>query len=120
LRPFLGSQTPVYATSQVNSTDDQVANLDLNGVHLVDMPWLVRPEDPAVALYPRPPTLERDVARFYALGIDTYRIAAALLEGRRAFEFDGVTGHISVTDTGAVERRPIAATFQDGKCVALR
>jgi len=120
LRPFLGSQTPVYATSQVNTTDDPVTNLDLNGVHFVDMPWFVRPLDPAVARYPRPATLERDVARFYALGIDAYRVVAGLLDGRRTLEFDGVTGRVSVLATGVVERIPVAATFRDGKCVALQ
>lgn len=119
LRPFLGSQTPVYATSRVNATDDPLKNLDLNGVRLADMPWLLRPQDPVVARYPRPSGLERDIARFYALGIDAERIAAELLDGRRAFEFDGVTGQISVFETGVVERRPVAAVFRDGKCVLL-
>jgi len=119
LRPFLGSQTPVYATSQVNTTDDPLKNLDLNGVRLAEMPWLVHPQDPVVARYPRPPDLERNTARFYALGIDAERIAAELLDGRREFEFDGVTGQISVFETGVVERRPVAAVFRDGRCVAL-
>src|SRR5262249_59334854 len=54
LRPYLGSQTPIYATSQINTTIDPLKNLDLNGVLFADMPWLVRPDDPAVARYPRP------------------------------------------------------------------
>lgn len=119
LRPFLGGQTPVYTTSQANTTDDPLKNLDMNGVRLADMPWLVRPDDPNVARYPRPAGVEGDLTRFYAFGIDAYRVAARLVAGERAFAFDGVTGKITVLDTGAVERRPIAATFRDGRCVAL-
>jgi hypothetical protein len=96
-----------------------VKNLDLNGVRFADMPWLVRPEDPALARFPRPPALDGDLLRFYALGIDAYRIAAALLDGERAFEVQGVTGRIAVSASGAIDRRPLAATFRDGRCVAL-
>jgi outer membrane PBP1 activator LpoA protein len=119
LRPYLGSQMPVYATSQVNTTTDALKNLDLNGVQFADMPWLLRPDDPAVARYPRPAGLQGDLARFYAVGIDAFRIAAALLDGQRDFEFDGVTGRIAVHGAGQVARRPVGATFRDGRTVAL-
>jgi outer membrane PBP1 activator LpoA protein len=119
LRPYLGSQMPVYATSQVNTTTDPLKNLDLNGVHFADMPWLLRPDDPAVARFPRPPGLQGDLARFYALGIDAFRIAARLLEGQRTFEFAGVTGSIAVNGSGTVERRPVGATYRDGRTVTL-
>jgi outer membrane PBP1 activator LpoA protein len=119
LRPYLGSQMPVYATSQVNTTGDPLKNLDLNGVQFADMPWLLRPEDPAMMRYPRPPDLQGDLARFYAVGIDAFRIAAALLDGQRDFEFAGVTGRIAVHGSGPVARRPVAAIFRDGRTVAL-
>jgi len=119
LRPYLGSQTPVYATSQINTTIDPLKNLDLNGVLFADMPWLVRPDDPAVARYPRPAGLDGDLMRFYALGIDACRIAIALLDGQQRFEFVGVTGRIVVQGPGFVERVPVAATFRDGHTVAV-
>jgi hypothetical protein len=119
LRPYVGSQMPVYATSQINTQADPARNLDLNGVRFADMPWLVRPDDPAMSRYARPEGLDGDLARFYALGIDAYRIAERLLDGGRAFEFPGVTGRIVVQGGGVVERRPTAATFRDGRGVAL-
>jgi outer membrane PBP1 activator LpoA protein len=57
--------------------------------------------------------------RFYAVGIDAFRIAAALLDGRQAFEFDGATGRVGVAANGAIDRRPVAATFRDGRIVPL-
>ncbi|HTO50130.1 MAG TPA: penicillin-binding protein activator [Burkholderiales bacterium] len=119
LRPYLGGQMPVYATSQVNTTADPMKNLDMNGVRFADMPWIVRPEDPEMARFPRPQGLEGDLARFYALGIDAFRIAERLVDGGQAFDFAGVTGRIAVQGGGVVERRPVAATFRDGRGVAL-
>jgi outer membrane PBP1 activator LpoA protein len=119
LRPYVGSQMPVYATSQVNTTADPVKNLDMNGVRFADMPWIVQPEDPAMARFPRPQGLDGDLVRFYALGIDAYRIAERLVDGGRAFDFAGVTGRIAVQGGGVVERRPVAATFRDGRGVAV-
>jgi len=118
LRPYLGGQMPVYATSQVNTTADPMKNLDMNGVRFADMPWIVRPEDPEMARFPRPQGLDGDLVRFYALGIDAYRIAERLLDGGRVFDFPGVTGRIVVQGGGVVQRQPVAATFRDGKGVA--
>jgi hypothetical protein len=110
---------PVYATSQVNTSADPARNLDLNGVRFADMPWLVRPEDPEMARFARPAGLDGDLVRFYALGIDAWRIAERLLDGARAFDFAGVTGRIVAQGGGGVvERRPTPATFRDGRGVA--
>jgi outer membrane PBP1 activator LpoA protein len=120
LRLQIGGQLPVYATSQINTAPaDRLRNFDLAGVRFVDMPWIVQPEHPSAAGFARPAGLDGDAARFYALGIDAYRIAAALLDGERAFEVQGVTGHITLSARGAIDRRPLAATFRDGRCVAL-
>lgn len=119
LRPYLPPQLPVYATSQINTgVPDPVSNVDLNGVRFVDMPWLLQSEGPIVSTYARPDGLSGDLVRFYALGIDAYRIAAELAANRRAFELDGVTGRITLQPNGVVERRPLAAVFRDGAGVA--
>jgi outer membrane PBP1 activator LpoA protein len=120
LRLQIGATHPVFATSQINSAPaDRLRNFDLSGVRFVDMPWMVQPESPAIAAIPRPAGLEGDMARFYAVGIDAFRIAAALLDGRQAFEFDGATGRVGVAANGAIDRRPVAATFRDGRIVPL-
>jgi outer membrane PBP1 activator LpoA protein len=120
LRLHMGGQVPVYATSQINTAPgDRLRNFDLAGVRFVDMPWIVQPEHPSAAGFARPAGLEGDAARFYALGIDAYRLAAALLDGEQTFEVQGVTGRIAVSASGAIDRRPVAATFRDGRCVAL-
>ena len=132
-RPYLGNALPVFATSQINDGQrDRVANLDLGGIHFVDMPWLLQPDHPAVMVYPRPPlrtTLE--LQRLYALGIDACRLAQAFATrpapGSR-ISLDGVTGTLSVsTDdrqrgssaTRTVEREPMSAMFLSGAGIAV-
>jgi len=121
LRPYLGSQMPVWMTSQVNTGGaTRLGALDLAGVRFLDMPWLLQPDHPAVAIYPRAPTPGGDLERFYALGIDAFRIAAALADGKVNPEIDGVTGRIQVLPGGNIVREPIAATFRNGAAVPLK
>ncbi len=118
LRPYAGNATPVFATSQVNDgRADPLANVDMNGVRFVDMPWIVQPDSPAVVGFPRPQGMPVELERFYALGIDAQRIAVQLLDGRERFRFDGVTGVIEVGSGGTVERTPRLATYRDGIAV---
>ena len=119
-RPYLGV-LPVYATSQVHPGNaGLLAGYDLAGVRFLDMPWLLQPDHPAVMVYPRPKTggsIELD--RFYALGIDAYRIALALLAGNTEPGLDGVTGRLTLGRDGQFVRALTAAQFTDGKLVVV-
>ncbi len=58
---------------------------DLDGVRLVDMPWLVQRDSPAVMSYPRPAAdAHPDLQRLYALGIDAFRLALRMSSVTRA------------------------------------
>ena len=119
VRPFLNNNIPVFATSQVNSgVNDALANVDLNGIRFVDMPWLVQPDHPAAMVYPHPTGIGAEMERFYALGIDAFRIAAALLKEQRTFDLDGVTGRLTLYGNQVV-REPVQAVFRNGAGVAL-
>lgn len=119
VRPFLNNHIAVFATSQVNSgRRDALANVDLNGMRFVDMPWLVQPDHPAVMVYPRAQGISGELERFYALGIDAFRIAAALLDKPRGLSLDGVTGKLSLYGN-VVTREPVQAVFRDGTGVTL-
>jgi uncharacterized protein len=114
VRPFLNDHIAVFATSQVNSGgDNSLVNGDLNGIRFVDMPWLVQPDHPAVMVYPRPQGIADELERFYALGIDAFRIAVALLHGPRTLTLDGVTGRITLHGNQMV-REPVQAVFRNG------
>lgn len=117
-RPYLNIR--VFATSQVNDGSAQGrANVDLDGVRFVDMPWLLEPDHPAVMIYPRVETLAPELQRFYALGIDACRIANERLHARAPRTLDGVTGRLALKAGGPAEREPVQAVFRDGAPVAL-
>ena len=123
IRTFLGGSVPIYATSLVFvSNADPLANFDLEGLRFLDMPWLLQPDHPAVMSYLRPEVkgLGLDQERFYALGIDAYRIVQELL---RPYEpmvsLDGVTGTITPTDTQQFTRSLVPAHFSQGRAKTL-
>jgi hypothetical protein len=100
VRSALGTSLPTYGTASVNpGRDPGVSAPELAGVRILDLPWTVQPDHPAVSVYPRWTAASDgfDMQRLYALGIDAFRIAREL--GQRpngAFEIDGVTGRLSV------------------------
>lgn len=98
IRPYLLNQLPVYATSRIFlGNNETLINYDLNGVRFVDMPWLLQADHPAVMFYPRAdPPLSADHERFYALGIDAFRLIRLLLANKidANLSLDGVSGDI--------------------------
>ena len=118
VRPYLSNSLTVYATSLINAPDATPRdNVDLNGIRFVDMPWLLQPDHPAVMIYPRlEQPGEGDVERFYALGIDAFRIASEFQRSPRVpqLDIDGVTGRIRLGRNNQILREPTAATFRDG------
>lgn len=115
IRPYINPTLPVYATSQLfTGNASKLENFDLNEVHFVDMPWLLQPDHPAVMIYPRAAApLDPEMDRFYALGIDAYRLVSALLSNRADTALDGVTGRISLYKQQFL-REPIPAFFRQG------
>jgi outer membrane PBP1 activator LpoA protein len=117
-RPYL-STLPIYATSQVHpGVAGPLVAFDLAGVRFLDMPWLLQPEHPVVMIYPRPDYDESvELTRFYALGVDAFRLAMTLLAGKPAAVFDGVTGHLTLGPDALFVRALTAAQFNDGRLI---
>ncbi len=119
VRPYLGN-LPVYATSGVHGGDlGPLAGHDLNGVQFVDMPWLLEPEHPQIAAYPRSGTpVSAELDRLYALGIDAWRIAKQLLDGTRDIRLNGVTGRLRLGEDGLIERELVTGRYTGGRAQA--
>lgn len=130
LRGALGSAIPIYGTSSLNPGDEAGGSPgpELDGVRLLDLPWQVQRDDPAVLTYPRPAQdgarrLSGDLQRLYALGIDAFRVARAVaLRPGAPFAIDGVTGQLSGgfgPAPAGFERAEQKAVYQNGALVAL-
>lgn len=122
MRPYIYSEIPVYATSQVfNGNHDKMRNFDLSDVRFVDMPWVLQPDHPAVMVYPRAePPLSLEMERLYALGVDAYRVLQVLYRHQtlNALPLDGVTGKLSL-DEHRVQRDAMKAVMRGGQGEAL-
>jgi outer membrane PBP1 activator LpoA protein len=117
IRPYLPNKLPVYATSQIFvGNDNTLTNYDLNGIHFVDMPWLLQADHPAVMVYPRAnPPLSAERERLYALGIDSFRLIQLMLSGKlnSALPLDGVSGQIQLNGHN-FQHTEIQAVFAQG------
>lgn len=123
IRPYLPTGVAVYATSLAyDASASPVTNVDLESVKLLDMPWFVRPDHPAVMIYARKaPVLSVDQGRLYALGIDAWRLIQQVLAHKTAIPpLDGVTGQLTLDGSGHEFMRTLTAVeFRNGKIELL-
>lgn len=120
VRSALGTSLPTYAISAANPGRSPGMGVpELDGVRLVDLPWTVQPDHPAVMVYPRPVDSESlDMQRLYALGIDAFQVARTIAQQPGTnFTLDGVTGRLSVRQNNgawSLQRSEAAAVYRDG------
>lgn len=125
VRAALGTSLPAYGTSSINpggGAGYSVAELD--GVHMLDLPWQVQPDHPAAMTYPRRQQSARgapDMDRLYALGIDAYRVAHEMaMSPGRTFRIDGVTGQLRIeTAPPGFERSESRMIYRGGNFEAV-
>lgn len=125
VRGVIGGNVPFYGASSVNSRTAAGDTLpELDGMRMLDLPWVVQSENATVMAYPRwtGAPLGLDMERLYALGIDAFRVAKEIAQGRSAFELDGVTGRLKASfgnGTTRFTRTIPAAVFQAGTTRAI-
>ncbi len=132
VRAVVGSELPLYGISQLNpfvlqERTSSTAWPDLNGLRLLDLPWMIEPSHPAVMIYPRvlpQPEQPRNanLERLYALGIDAWRIANEVGAHHTGFALDGVSGKLAVKFGDGVtsfRRTPLQAIYRDGFVMPL-
>lgn len=118
LRSALGPETAVWSTALASIGNTAQLRLpELDGLRVLEMPWLVEPDNPAVMAYPKAPAgFNIEMQRLYALGIDAFRVGRQLVAGDTAFELDGVTGRLRYDRAASprVERFALPAEYRNG------
>ena len=125
-----GLDVPVLATSHAHAAgpDDAQADADMNGLVLVETPWLLLPEEQLQAAVPPAalgrvwPESRNRLPRLHALGEDAYRLARfirALAHAAASATIPGATGELSVDADGRVRRALPAGRIQDGEVSPL-
>lgn len=128
VREATGGQVPMFGTSQLNPLPagdwpDASRRPELDGVQLVDMPWVLQADHPAVMAYRSGPAASRrsvDLERLLALGIDSWRVARELATGKSSFDIDGVTGMLKIdvnADHNRFQRLASPGVYRDGMVV---
>jgi outer membrane PBP1 activator LpoA protein len=117
VKPFIGG-IRAYASGLVFERPSPAVARDLDGVRVVEIPWLLTPDAPQFNGLPRRDFDSAALARLYALGIDAFRVAASFESGPPArFELDGATGHVSLAPGRQFVREGSLAVYRDGELV---
>ena len=117
VKPYVGT-IATYAGSSVNDRQPRETLRELEDVRFVDIPWLASPEAREFAQIARPPLANATLDRLYALGIDAFRVARILAEGRTdRIEFDGATGHLTLDTARQFTREGRVLQFKGGQVV---
>jgi outer membrane PBP1 activator LpoA protein len=118
LRQYNANDIPTYMTN--DGIDEQrTANRDLSGMRVLEMPWHL---DTVGAAYDVRQATEASWSsrsgqrnsRFFAFGYDAAMLASALRRGLPDWPLQGVTGRLSLTPDGRIERQLNWARVRDG------
>jgi outer membrane PBP1 activator LpoA protein len=119
VKPFIGDVL-AYASGLVFERPSAAVARDLDGVRVVEIPWLLTPDAPQFATIARRDFDSDALARLYALGRDAYAVAASFVDGPpEHFELDGATGHISLGPAHEFRREGQLGVYRDGVLVPL-
>lgn len=109
-----------YASAQVNQSQAPAALRDLDDVRLVDLPWLVTPDAPEFAKWPRREFPNAALGRLYALGLDAFQVANAFADGvPERIDLNGATGRLTLTEGRQIAREGRLGVIRGGRLVPL-
>ncbi|MCB1644230.1 MAG: penicillin-binding protein activator [Pseudomonadales bacterium] len=120
---FYAEDIPVYATSSVYEySDSKIESIDLNGIRFCDIPWKLGEPDTTQALVEQYwPAAKSQLAPFFALGVDAYRLYPRLqqlrrIPGERVF---GSTGILQLQSGNVISRQLIWGQIRNGEVTAI-
>jgi outer membrane PBP1 activator LpoA protein len=103
------------AFSDINMLDnDANANIALNAIYFVDIPFLLAPNNAQFSDYREPSAAlkNNELKRYFALGVDYLQLLTTGTEGN-GLVIEGLTGKLSLDDSGLVKRQLTVAKFTD-------
>ena len=115
VRPYLDISMPTMAFSNINMLDnDANANVALNAIYFVDIPFLLAPNNSKFSDYREPSAVfkNNELKRYFALGVDYLQL---LTTGpvRNDLIIEGLTGKLSLDHSGQIKRQLSVAKFTD-------
>jgi outer membrane PBP1 activator LpoA protein len=118
-KPYLGPVAS-YASGLVFERQTPAMLRDLDGLTIVEIPWLATPDAPELAGLPRRDFGSAALERLYALGLDAFRVARAFRNGPpERFSLDGATGRLTLAEGRQFSREGRLAVYRAGLLVPL-
>jgi outer membrane PBP1 activator LpoA protein len=118
-KPYLGT-TRTYASGLVFDRATAAVMRDLDGLVVVEIPWLVTPQAPQFANLPRKEFPSDALTRLYALGLDAWRAAMALRDNpSERSTFEGATGQVTLLEGHQFQREGVFAVLRAGQLAPL-
>jgi outer membrane PBP1 activator LpoA protein len=119
VKSYVGT-LPAYASGLVFERPEPAVVRDLNDVRVAEIPWLVTPDAPQFANYPRRDFGSASLDRLYALGLDAFRVSQAFgLDPPERFALEGATGTVELGAGHQFVREGRLAVYRDGRLVPL-
>jgi hypothetical protein len=122
LRFLYAGDLPTYATSAIYQPGSGSED-DMEGIMFVDAPIVIAPDDQSAtlraALAERWPAGAMQRIRFYAMGVDAYRLVSFLAQDSST-ELAGLTGLLRRDRQNRIHRQLSWAQIRDGRAQPLR
>jgi len=105
VRPYLDISMPTMTFSDINMLDNN-ANIALNAIYFVDIPFLLTPNSSQFSDYREPSASlkSNELKRYFALGVDYLQILTACTSGNDLI-IHGLTGILSLDHGGQIKRK---------------
>lgn len=122
---YYAQEIPIYAMASVYSgTPNPSLDNDLNGIIFCDSPWIINPagrNSQLNAVATQLLTHKAAQERLFAFGADAYTVAKNIhqFSASPQFSIRGVTGELSMDNSGFMVRNPSCARFSLGAPRAL-
>lgn len=125
LRPLLNFQfaadLPVLSTTALIDPATTDRNEDLQGIRALETPWRLGRSPMRAELMASLPDYSASEDRYYGLGVDAFRALEqlAVWQEQPQLPLNGVTGTMTLSPTGQVQRQLLWAQFNNGELVAI-
>lgn len=114
---------PTYAISEIHDLTTRSRESDLNRIVFPEVPWLIEPDAEALRIQrtiaSRWPERSVPMARFFGMGMDSYRIVNTLYRDPFFTSVAGSTGLLRMDPQGRIHRDLPFAQFRGGEVQPL-
>ena len=118
LEYYYAGDIPTYAISEIHDPAARDRTADLNRVIFPEVPWIIGPGGDALraqqTIASRWPERSVPMARFFGMGLDSYRIVSTLYRDPFFTAIEGSTGLLRMDTQGRIHRDLPFAQFRSG------